>query len=184
LELELLKFIRKRQELEREENLKAGFTPEEEAPLTFDGKPLSDEDLERLMDLHRKDRGLHLNDIEDEEEYKEAWLEWVKTKVPSNYRINPKPFNEAERFERQMREQRPEFGEMLDHFDSGKPKFVESLLDDEWVPTQRGYEEEMDRAESHIGRYPVGFRHYENYQNYREKFPESTLEDYTNDMNS
>ena len=100
LELELLKYIRKRQELEREENLKAGFTPEEEAPLTFDGKPLSDEDLERLMDLHRKDRGLHLNEIEDEEEYKEAWLEWVKTKVPNNYRINPKPFNEAERFER------------------------------------------------------------------------------------
>ena len=42
----------------------------------------------------------------------------------------------------------------------------------------------MDRAESHIGRYTVGFRHYENYNNYVQKFPDATIEDYVDDMNS
>ena len=42
----------------------------------------------------------------------------------------------------------------------------------------------MDRSESNIGRYTVGFRHYENYNNYKKKFPGATMEDYANDMNS
>ena len=33
------------------------------------------------------------------------------------------------------------------------------------------------------GRYPVGFRHYENYVNYRTVFPDATIEDYMKDMN-
>ena len=42
----------------------------------------------------------------------------------------------------------------------------------------------MDRQESLIGRYTIGFRHYENYENYRVKYPESSIEEYTADMNS
>ena len=42
----------------------------------------------------------------------------------------------------------------------------------------------MDRLEANIGRYPIGFRHYENFMNYNKQFPERTIEDYRDDMNS
>ena len=87
---------------------------EEQQQYIFDGKPLSDENLERLMDLYYKDKGLHLNDIEDDDEFKEAWLEWVKDKVPNKYHKAPKKKSEIERFEEQMREQDPEFAAMVE----------------------------------------------------------------------
>lgn len=65
-----------------------------------------------------------------------------------------------------------------------EPKFAKSVVQEEWIPTQREYEKEMDRSESNIGRYTVGFRHYENYNNYKKKFPGASMEDYANDMNS
>lgn len=40
---------------------------------------------------------------------------------------------------------------------------------------------EMQRQ--NIGRYPQGFRHYENYVNYRTVFPDATIEEYMKDMN-
>ena len=39
----------------------------------------------------------------------------------------------------------------------------------------------MQRVEDNVGRYPVGFRHYENFQNYNTKYPERTIEDYMSD---
>lgn len=39
-------------------------------------------------------------------------------------------------------------------------------------------------TEKNIGRYPVGFRHYENFENYKIKFPHATIADYTNDSNN
>ena len=47
----------------------------------------------------------------------------------------------------------------------------------------KDYHKEMDRIENNIGRYPIGFRHYENFDNYRVIFPDSTIEHYTNEMN-
>ena len=41
-----------------------------------------------------------------------------------------------------------------------------------------------EKFESQIGRYPKTFRFYENYHAYKDKFPESTLEEYQVDMNS
>jgi hypothetical protein len=41
----------------------------------------------------------------------------------------------------------------------------------------------LDRVEKSIGRYPIGFRHYENYENYRVKYPDATIHDYQVDMN-
>jgi len=35
-----------------------------------------------------------------------------------------------------------------------------------------------DKIEQSIGRYPVGFRHYENYENYKTIKPEATISDY------
>jgi hypothetical protein len=42
----------------------------------------------------------------------------------------------------------------------------------------------MDRINANLGRYPIGFRHYENYINYNKQFPEKTIADYQEDMNS
>lgn len=39
----------------------------------------------------------------------------------------------------------------------------------------KDYHKEMDRIENNIGRYPVGFRHYENFDNYRVQFPDTTI---------
>jgi len=43
------------------------------------------------------------------------------------------------------------------------------------------WDKEMNRIEANIARYPIGFRHYENYNNYRVKYPERTIEEYTAD---
>jgi len=42
---------------------------------------------------------------------------------------------------------------------------------------------EWEMQQQQIGRYPVGFRHYENYVNYRNIFPDASIEDYMKDMN-
>jgi len=57
------------------------------------------------------------------------------------------------------------------------------MFDNEWIPTQKGFNDELDRIRSTIGRYPIGFRHYETYHNYLTKYPEATLEDYQHDVN-
>jgi hypothetical protein len=53
-----------------------------------------------------------------------------------------------------------------------------------FLPNERGWNHEIDRIKSNIGRYPLGFRHYENYHNYVKQFPERTMEEYINDVNS
>lgn len=35
-----------------------------------------------------------------------------------------------------------------------------------------------DIIEGQIGRYPIGFRHLENYENYASVFPDQTIQDY------
>lgn len=42
---------------------------------------------------------------------------------------------------------------------------------------------EWEKQLQSMGRYPHGFRHYENYVNYRTVFPDATIEDYMKDMN-
>ena len=44
-------------------------------------------------------------------------------------------------------------------------------------------EKEMDRIEKQLGRYPLGWRHYENFENYSFKYPDKTIHDYHMEMN-
>ena len=37
---------------------------------------------------------------------------------------------------------------------------------------------------ANIGRYPYGFRHYESYHDYLSKYPDATMKDYNDDVNS
>lgn len=59
-----------------------------------------------------------------------------------------------------------------------------SLVGGEFIPNKDGYWDEMKRLERTIGRYTVGFRHYENYYYYKMKFPDATMEEYAKDINS
>jgi len=64
------------------------------------------------------------------------------------------------------------------------PDVPHSYIDGKFLPDERGWNKEMDRVKSTIGRYTLGFRHYENYHNYVKQFPERTMDEYVNDVNS
>lgn len=59
----------------------------------------------------------------------------------------------------------------------------ESLTTGSFFLSPKDFNEEMDYLENEIGRYPIGFRHYENYQNYRLKYPNANIDEYQNEMN-
>ena len=42
---------------------------------------------------------------------------------------------------------------------------------------------EWERQMNAIGKYPPGFRHFENFVNYRVVFPDASIEDYMKEMN-
>jgi hypothetical protein len=50
-----------------------------------------------------------------------------------------------------------------------------------WVVDKKDFFEEMNRRDLDVGRYPVGFRQYENYENYRTVHHAASLSDYVND---
>lgn len=45
---------------------------------------------------------------------------------------------------------------------------------------KKDYHAEMDKLENNIARYPIGFRHLENFNNYRTIYSDATIEDYHN----
>ena len=64
-----------------------------------------------------------------------------------------------------LKREEPIESRYMDHFD----------IDDEAV---HRYWDEVERS---VGRYPDGFRHYENYENYRVVYQNSTIQDYHNE---
>ena len=71
---ELFKFVNEKRAKERAEDIEDGDFEE-------DDMVLNDADLAEIEKLFIEEHGLHLNEIEDEEEYITAWAEWVKTKI-------------------------------------------------------------------------------------------------------
>jgi len=62
-------------------------------------------------------------------------------------------------------------------------KTINSRYTNHWDLDDADYHHEMERIESQIGRYPIGFRHFENFENYRVVHKDSTVEDYHHVMN-
>lgn len=81
--------------------------------------------------------------------------------------------------ERELIEKDPVYARMSQDFE--KPKVPQTLVAGEFVPDHRGHIHEVERINKNIGRYPVGFRHYENFHNYQLKFPERDMTDYIED---
>jgi hypothetical protein len=76
----------------------------------------------------------------------------------------------------ELKVKRPELGPILDELQN--QPYPESLVGGEFIPDTKNWFMEMDRVEGNIGRYPVGFRHLENWSNYNMRYPEKTMDDY------
>lgn len=62
-------------------------------------------------------------------------------------------------------------------------KVITSRFQDEFDMEKDDAHAYMDKVEQNIARYPVGFRHYENFDNYRTVYPDATIQDYFEVMN-
>lgn len=58
---------------------------------------------------------------------------------------------------------------------------AKSMIEGDFIPDHHDYYKEIDRINKNITRYPYGFRHYENFENYHLKYPNSTIQDYVED---
>jgi len=81
-----------------------------------------------------------------------------------------------------FRRQNPFYKKFTDDLRDSQPPF--SLISTHFMPDIKTKLDENIRYESNIGRYPLGFRHYENYYNYLLKHPKASISDYQNDINS
>ena len=78
--------------------------------------------------------------------------------------------------------QKDEPQDEYDKFFDAKPR-IESELDNAVVLDQEGFNALLKLRARDIGRYPHAFRHYENYVNYRAVYPQSTIQEYIEEMN-
>lgn len=69
-----------------------------------------------------------------------------------------------------------------DHFKQN-PNQYQSISVGDFVMNQKNFENAVRFHEERIGRYPLGYRHYENYANYQHEVKGSTIEDYVEAMN-
>lgn len=169
---ELLNLVNERRAKEIAEDLESGAITDEQIKL-------NDADLHEIEQLFIQEHGLHLDDIdpENEEEYTAAWVEWVKTKI--QVRRKKRTVTYLDKKVAELKQKRPELSDLLDELQG--QDYSTSLVGGEWIPDTKNYFKEMDRVEANIGRYPVGFRYYENYQNYNMKYPEATIQEYVSD---
>lgn len=107
-------------------------------------------------------------DFKTEEEAKayfdEQLKEWSRTKLRKR-KVQVDKREQEDPYYAMLKQEEPIESRYMDHFD----------IDDEAVHRY------WDDVERNIGRYPEGFRHYENYENYRVVNPNATIQDYHND---
>ena len=117
--------------------------------------------------------------MSDGEELQTAFTEWFTKQIKYKRATKgPKP-TPFELKLKELRERDPVFARMEQMLD--RHQEPRSLVDNEFVADEKEYAREADRLESMRGRYPWGFRYYENYLAYKRKFPEATIHDYRED---
>lgn len=120
---------------------------------------MDDETFEKLVE---EANAREFNTEEEAKAFFEAKLaDWArpklrKRKVEVDHREKTDPYYAMMKEERQINSR------MQNYFE----------LDDEDV---HGY---LDSVEKNIGRYPIGFRHYENFENFKAARPEATIQEY------
>jgi len=160
-------------------------------------EPFEDGELQKLVDMYQEDIGgmgeaPDLDAIEDpeeqekaEEEYLERWALWAQAKIKFRPRKGSVPaLTLLEQKEQELKERDPLFAHIAEHLGSTPASAPSSLVRNDWIPTPREAAKEVARRDAALHRYPHGYRHYENYHNYRTVYPDRTLQDYANDINS
>jgi len=124
--------------------------------------------MEKVWDAlearHKLEYGYELQAIEDEEEFKAAFCAYVRKTIrrPRKQKYK-KPLEDIEH-DRMMRDD-PTYKQLYDTLQGAEMPMT--LVSGEFVPNRYGRIKEMERIESNVGRYPMGYRHYENYHNYK-----------------
>lgn len=75
----LIELLNERIQEENEEDLAAGEVRED---ATDYQNAIKDDEIEELMKIYMESTGQHLWEIEDEDEFEKAWVEWVKGQLP------------------------------------------------------------------------------------------------------
>jgi hypothetical protein len=145
-----------------EANLEAEAPYSDESDIDEILKVMDDETFERYVEEAKK------VDFKTEEEAK-AWFEeklkdWAKTRVKKR-KTQVDTRETTDPYYAMMKTEKP----------------ISSRYQNQWDLDDEDYHMAMDQVEKSIGRYPVGFRHYENFENYHAVFPLSTIDDYHND---
>ena len=120
---------------------------------------MDDETFEKLMDEAQKQ---HFTTEEDAKVYFDDKLKEFSRLKMRKRKVAPDEREAADPYYAMMKEEREIASRFVNHFD----------LDDE------DYHAYLDNDERNIGRYPEGFRHYENYENYKTANPQSSIQDY------
>jgi hypothetical protein len=87
--------------------------------------------------------------------------EWSKMKLKKR-KVEVDEREKKDPYYAMLKEEKPITSRYSNHFD----------IDDE------DYHSFYDQIERNIGRYPIGFRQYENFENYSAAYPDSTIQDY------
>ena len=116
---------------------------------------------------------------EVEAKFAEAWKEWYEATKYRKRKGKSFEYTEHQQRDIELRATNPYYKKVTDEIRDRQPPF--SYVQNMFIPSMRQHVDEAARVESTIGRYPVGFRHYENYYNYLTKYPDATIEDYQND---
>jgi len=119
-----------------------------------------------------------LRAIDDPDEWYEAWEKWIEERIPRKAGRKKPPPSEWELKDARLRAENPLYAELAEAL---TPYYPASFFGNKFVPTHRGYHQEMDRLEETLGRYTPGYRHYECWESYRLRYPKSSPDDYHND---
>ena len=122
---------------------------------------MDEEDFKKMYDQ------LQTIDVENEEEVQkivqEKVKEWFNKKNKKRYQPKPSPDKKKNPYEYMLQDDR---------------ESIYSIAQDEFILSLENKHKHRKIINSNIGRYPIGFRHFENYDNYRVKHPESTIQEY------
>lgn len=151
---------------------------------------LSEEELDVIEHTYFYQWALHLkpSDFEGEtpeeaaDAFLDAYLSWMKETKFVKRKGRAYQYDAKQKRDLEFRKINPYYKQITDHLRESRPPF--SFAENAFLPNDRAAYDEKARRESLIGRYPVGFRHYENYRNYLVKHPDATIGDYTEDVNA
>lgn len=145
---------------------------------------LSEEELDVIERVYFYEQGLHLQNLEltgetqeaRQEERLAAYHQWVEEIRYVKRKGKAFEYSPTQKRDLELRRTNPYYRQITDQLRDSQPPF--SYVDDCFIPNEKAENDELARVESLIGRYPVGFRHYENYYNYLHKYSDASVEDY------